>query len=169
MCAWERLRERERKREIKRERISEGEGAYTELVFVCAQIVFVQPVSDSEFPVRIFIAVVVFHQIWHLHWHRGYALQGFVQYTHKWNSIYILWHHRHCLVILSVNFFWNIPSINTLKYVYWISSCCHTYFDFLNKLTLTYSTLVRMSIFYDDNLSHIHYSSQILISSVKSL
>lgn len=63
MCVREKDKEKERKREIKRERISEGEGAYTELVFVCAQIVFVQPVPDSEFPVRIFIAVVVFHQI----------------------------------------------------------------------------------------------------------
>lgn len=63
MCVREKEKEKERKREIKRERISEGEGAYTELVFVCAQIVFVQPVPDSEFPVRIFIAVVVFHQI----------------------------------------------------------------------------------------------------------
>lgn len=63
MCVREKDKEKERKREIKRERISEGEGAYTELVFVCAQIVFVQPVPDSEFPVRVFIAVVVFHQI----------------------------------------------------------------------------------------------------------
>lgn len=63
MCVRKRDKEKERKREIKRERISEGEGAYTELVFVCAQIVFVQPVPDSEFPVRVFIAVVVFHQI----------------------------------------------------------------------------------------------------------
>lgn len=63
MCVREKDKEKERKREIKREKISEGEGAYTELVFVCAQIVFVQPVPDSEFPVRIFIAVVVFHQI----------------------------------------------------------------------------------------------------------
>lgn len=63
VCVCVRKIKRKRGKEKLRERISEGEGAYTELVFVCAQIVFVQPVSDSEFPVRVFIAVVVFHQI----------------------------------------------------------------------------------------------------------
>lgn len=63
MCVRDRDKEKEREKEKLRERISEGEGAYTELVFVCAQIVFVRPVSDSEFPVRVFIAVVVFYQI----------------------------------------------------------------------------------------------------------
>lgn len=65
MCVREKDKEKEREKEKlrERERISEGEEAYTELVFVCAQIVFVQPVPDSGFPVRVFIAVVVFHQI----------------------------------------------------------------------------------------------------------